>query len=225
MVELLSRDNVALREKLESVYLKMNSMQMVRKEMICFTIRNCVCVPHCWPNNQIKDVKTKSLWSQYNPSLLFISGVNKKAKVLGTWLLRWTWGRNCVGFLNFQPINEAKLARATDRHVTTWKTRDYLKDVATQNNSVFYWSSRYSENRLTKRCLEPLNYKLGLRSFLLFIAGWIRVREHARCVRRATNIVHRTRKSGMRHENTNGCGDGEASRKQQKSKRWDCVGF
>jgi len=31
MVELLSRDNVALREKLESLYLKMNSMQMVRK--------------------------------------------------------------------------------------------------------------------------------------------------------------------------------------------------
>ena len=32
MVELLSRDNVALREKLENVYLKMNSMQMVYKE-------------------------------------------------------------------------------------------------------------------------------------------------------------------------------------------------
>ena len=32
MVELLSRDNVALREKLESVYSKMNSMQMVNKE-------------------------------------------------------------------------------------------------------------------------------------------------------------------------------------------------
>lgn len=30
MVELLSRDNVALREKLESVYHKMNNMQMVR---------------------------------------------------------------------------------------------------------------------------------------------------------------------------------------------------
>lgn len=32
MVELLSRDNVALREKLENVYSKMNSMQTVNKE-------------------------------------------------------------------------------------------------------------------------------------------------------------------------------------------------
>lgn len=42
MVELLSRDNVALREKLENVYLKMNSMQMVNKEKIYSMIRNCV---------------------------------------------------------------------------------------------------------------------------------------------------------------------------------------
>ncbi|KAL9965695.1 hypothetical protein ACROYT_G029533 [Oculina patagonica] len=33
MVELLSRDNVALREKLESVYLKMNNMQMLECEL------------------------------------------------------------------------------------------------------------------------------------------------------------------------------------------------
>ena len=32
MVELLSRDNLALREKLENVYSKMNSMQTVNKE-------------------------------------------------------------------------------------------------------------------------------------------------------------------------------------------------
>lgn len=32
MIELLSRDNVALREKLENVYSKMNSMQTVNKE-------------------------------------------------------------------------------------------------------------------------------------------------------------------------------------------------
>lgn len=42
MVELLSRDNVALREKLENVYLKMNGMQMVNKEKIYSMIRNCV---------------------------------------------------------------------------------------------------------------------------------------------------------------------------------------
>ena len=36
MVELLSRDNVALREKLENVYFKMNSMQMVNKEKNIF---------------------------------------------------------------------------------------------------------------------------------------------------------------------------------------------
>jgi len=36
MVELLSRDNVALREKLENVYSKMNSMQMVNKEKHIF---------------------------------------------------------------------------------------------------------------------------------------------------------------------------------------------
>lgn len=34
MVELLSRDNVALREKLENVYSKMNSMQTVNKKKI-----------------------------------------------------------------------------------------------------------------------------------------------------------------------------------------------
>lgn len=48
MVELLSRDNVALREKLESVYLKMNNMQMVRKEkrllyfeVVIWNMRSC----------------------------------------------------------------------------------------------------------------------------------------------------------------------------------------
>lgn len=38
MVELLSRDNVALREKLQSVYHKMSRMQTVRKEKISFTV-------------------------------------------------------------------------------------------------------------------------------------------------------------------------------------------
>lgn len=38
MVELLSRDNVALREKLQSIYHKMSRMQTVRKEKISFTV-------------------------------------------------------------------------------------------------------------------------------------------------------------------------------------------
>ena len=41
MVELLSRDNVALREKLENAYLKMNNMQMVRKTKLPSKIFIC----------------------------------------------------------------------------------------------------------------------------------------------------------------------------------------
>lgn len=38
MVELLSRDNVTLREKLQSVYHKMSRMQTVRKEKLSLTV-------------------------------------------------------------------------------------------------------------------------------------------------------------------------------------------
>lgn len=47
----------------------------------------------------------------------------------------------------------------------------------------------------------------------------MRAREHAHCLRRATNVVQKTGKPGIQHKDTNGVRDKQTTREQQKSAR------
>ena len=90
MVELLSRDNVALREKLESVYLKMNNMQMVsnEKKHLYFIIRNCI-ISNMRSRSTCVAFLARDHHLEPEPSVQLVSGREPVgAKDLGTKWLR-----------------------------------------------------------------------------------------------------------------------------------------